>query len=114
MTRRPLAGAVLSEADARARGLVPTREAATIYGCDPNSLPKAMRRVGTVGAWVRGGDKAGYWWHPRDVLAARAVNRTRYAGRNVGRTWRPETRRKNTEHYRAKLLRRIAQREAGR
>lgn len=112
MTRRPLVGDVLSEAEARARGLVPTREAADLYGCYARCLPPAMRRVGYVGAWVRGRDRASYWWHPRDVLTARAANRARYASRNVGRKWTPETRRKNTNHYRAKLLRRIAQREA--
>jgi hypothetical protein len=97
MTRRPLAGVVLSEADARARGLVPTREAATIYGCDPNSLPKAMRRVGYVGAWVHGKDRASYWciratcWRrgrktwPRSIR--RSARRVHVQRRGV-RSWR--------------------------
>lgn len=120
MTRRTMDGDVLSEAEARARGLVPTREAAGLYGCWRDSLCQAMRVAGVAPTLVRHfyGGRIGHWWFPRDVLAVRKRNvlsaqETRRPRRH-GTRWTKQRHRKMRNHYRRRLLARIAQREAGR
>lgn len=118
MTRRPLVGDVLSEAEARARGLVPTREAADLYGCWRDSLCQAMRTAGYAPTLVRHfyGGRVGHWWMPRDVLAARQKNvrSVRETGRprRHGTRWTPKRRRTYLHTIRQRVLARIAQREA--
>jgi hypothetical protein len=112
MTRSIVPVVILPAVEARARGLVPTREAADLYGCWRESIAYAMRSAGYTPTKVRcEGGQVTHWWFPAEVLAAR----TRHRNAKRGRPRRPRTKatqRKLNEFFRVKVLRRVAQREA--
>lgn len=102
-------------------GLVDSVEAATIYGCSRGALPALMRRLGYTPADTTDATRYGvkYWWHPREVLAARArakQGRKAQAAVNIRRAHTTPSqlmaRHSRLERYRERVLARIAARRA--
>lgn len=54
--------------------LVPTDEAARIFGCSPASFRNIMRKYNVEGVRTYGPKKMSYLWHPVVVLQFRAVH----------------------------------------
>lgn len=104
-------------------GLVDSAEAAALYGCSRGALCALMRRLGYTPADTSDATRYGvkYWWHPREVLAARArakQGKRIQAAENIRRAHTTPSqlmaRHSRLENYRQRVLARIAAREATR
>ena len=106
----------------RPDGRISTREAASLYGCTPNHLPRAMAAAGfspVIAEYVsvHGGCTTHYFWMPAEVRTAqRRARRSKSAsGRKNVAKWNElpaEVRESKVRHRRLERLRKYYQAKA--